>query len=217
MRISKLLEIASPPIGASLASGRQFPHWRERGPRFEELARLLAVHNGFYAFEAALHLFPEMEDRIEGSEKVGLQAWNAAAAWRDSYGDLLDGIFFFAEDVFGGQFGIRDDEIVTFEPEAGDIELMAHNLDDWAGRILSDYSQLTGYPLAHAWQSAHGPIPPGKRLLPKRPFILGGPFDEGNLFAVDAIKGMRYRGDLWQQLRDLPDGAQVRLKPLPLQ
>jgi hypothetical protein len=57
----------------------------------------------------------------------------------------------------------------------------------------------------------------GKRLLPKIPFILGGRYESSNLYAVDAVTGMCYRGELWQQLRDLPDGSQVRLKALPQQ
>ncbi|MDH0865430.1 SMI1/KNR4 family protein [Mitsuaria sp. GD03876] len=175
---------------------------------------MLFARNGFFAFESALHVLPAVE--TVAAPVIGVQAWNAQDTWRDRYEDLLSAIFFFAEDAFGGLFGIRDKEIVSFEPETGDLDVMADSLDGWAAAILSDHAQWTGHPVAHAWQAAHGAIPAGKRLLPKRPFILGGAFDVANLFAVDAVKGMRYRGDLWRQLRDLPDGAQVRLMPLPL-
>ena len=37
---------------------------------------------------------------------------------------LADGLFFFAEDVFGGQFAIRGEQVVTFDPETGEIEAM---------------------------------------------------------------------------------------------
>jgi len=136
---------------------------------------------------------------------------------RNWYQGLTDGLFFFAEDAFGGQFAIRNNDIVSFDPESGEIELLAQSPEEWAAKILLNYAQLTGYPLAHSWQIINGPIPMGKRLLPKIPFILGGRYEDGNLYAVDAVKGMQYRGELWQQLRDLPDGAQVRLKALPLQ
>lgn len=216
MHLQKLLAIGSKPIAVPLEPGLSMFGEAERGGRLEELARLLCERNGFYVFESALHVFPWADSDV-GGEVVGLQAWNAEKTWREWYSDLLDGIFFFAEDVFGGQFGIRDDRIVLFEPEAGEVEPVADSLEDWACQILSNFSQMTGYPVAHAWQVANGPIPVGKRLLPKLPFILGGSFDEENLIAVDAVKGMRYRGELWQQLRDLPDGAQVKLKPLPSQ
>jgi hypothetical protein len=122
---------------------------------------------------------------------------------------------FFAEDIFGVQFAVREKQIVSFDPETAECVFLADTLDDWAREILSRYADLTGHPLARAWQQLNGPLPIGKRLIPKIPFILGGKFDVSNLSAVDATQAMRYRGDLWQQIRDLPDGAQVRLLPLP--
>ena len=217
MPIDRLLSIASSalvPAGEVPASPiRKMP---DEG-RFRELHEMLSLRNGFYAYEAALHVFPWTADLRSWGGSLGVQAWNERRLWRDWYAGLIDDLFFFAEDVFGGQFAIRGAEIVSFDPESGEIERTADSLADWAHEILSSYAQLTGYPAGHAWQLIHGPIPSGMRLLPKTPFILGGSYDEPNLFAVDAVKGMRYRGELWQQIRDLPDGARVRLKPLPLQ
>ncbi len=177
---------------------------------------MLTLRNGFYAFESALHVFPWTNlPAAEGC--VGIQAWNERTLWRDWYGQLTEGLYFFAEDAFGGQFAIRAHEIVSFDPESGDTTPVALSFADWATALLTNYAQLTGFPTAHEWQVLNGPIPNGKRLLPKTPFILGGRYHESNLCAVDAVKGMRYRGELWQQIRDLPDGAQVRLKTLPLQ
>lgn len=70
----------------------------------------------------------------------------------------------------------------------------------------------TGYPLASEWQALHGPLPEGKRLLPKIPFVLGGAYDVDNLYAADALAGMKFRADIWKQLRDLPEGAKVELR-----
>ena len=58
----------------------------------------------------------------------------------------------------------------------------------------------------------NGPLLEGLRLIPKTPFILGGEYNVENLFAFDAVKGMRYRADIWKQIRNLPDGASVQLK-----
>jgi len=187
-----------------------------RGKAFQDLIQMLSAKNGFYAFEGALHVFPWV-DPLSLESGLGLQAWNEKGLWRDWYQGLTDGLFFFAEDAFGGQFAIRGEEIVSFDPESGEIEPLASSLESWANELLQSYERLTGYPLARSWQLVNGPIPVGKRLLPKIPFILGGAYEVSNLYAVDAVQGMRYRGELWEQLRDLPDGAQVRLKVLPLQ
>jgi hypothetical protein len=60
-----------------------------------ELVGLLRRRNGFYAFEAALHVFP-----LQSAGGVyGLDRWNAADTWVDAYDDLAHGCFFFAEDI----------------------------------------------------------------------------------------------------------------------
>jgi hypothetical protein len=214
MSIEKLLSIAT--SANSLAKMPNMVNLAKHSDSLvEELSRMLFRKNGFYAFEASLHIF-SWDDSMSQDGNFGLQAWNERALWRDCYDGLTDGLLFFAEDIFGGQFAIRENEVIFFDPESGDIEVLAKSIEDWAAKILLNYPELTGYPLAHSWQAINGPISRGKRLLPKIPFILGGDYEVNNLFAVDAVKGMRYRGELWKQLRDLPDGAQVRLKALPI-
>lgn len=182
--------------------------------RYLELGKMLALKNGFYAFESALHVFSAPASNLIPSEWDVIE-WNRHDLWRFEYEGLVDGLFFFAEDVFGVQFAIQGDLIVSFDPESGEIKNIADTLDGWAELILNNYPMMSGYPLAHAWQQLNGVLPMGKRLLPKIPFILGGQFEVNNLVAVDAVDGMRYRGELWRQLRDLPDGTQIRLKVLP--
>jgi hypothetical protein len=121
-------------------------------------------------------------------------------------------VLFFAEDVLGDQFGIKDSEIVRFEAETGLIESIAANLEEWAALILDDYKYQTGYPLAHEWQKAHGPIRSGQRLVAIIPFVLGGKFNISNLFALDAAKAMRYHGDLARQIRHAPNGTKIKFE-----
>lgn len=217
MNIEKLLSIASPPLAPVYDSASLSDDLLRTSTRKGELLSLLAQKNGFYAFENALHVLPYWPAQSIQGRVMDIQAWNEPALWRGWYQGLLDGLIFFAEDAFGCQFGIRGEEIVSFDPESGEIEAVATSLNDWAGQLLLNYKTVTGQPVARAWQLVNGEIPQGKRLLPKIPFILGGQFDEENLIAADAVEGMRYRAELWLQLRDLPDGAQIRLNPLPLQ
>ncbi|MBH3414533.1 SMI1/KNR4 family protein [Pseudomonas putida] len=118
---------------------------------------------------------------------------------------------FFAEDVFGGQFCIKDSKVYTFDPETGSLEYLADDIESWVQMLLSDYEVLTGYPLAHQWQKQNGQLPAGKRLLPKVPFVLGGEFVLDNLYLADAVEGMKFRADIAIQIKELPDGAQIRL------
>lgn len=174
-----------------------------------ELAELLRERNGFYAFESALHVFASGEPGAGGGS---LEEWNAADGWRAAFGGLADGFLFFAEDVLGGQFAIREDKVLSFDPETGQTELIASSVEGWADRLLAGYEVLSGFPLAKRWQRAHGPLAPGVRLVPRIPFVLGGEFDVSNLYPLDAAEGMRVRGELAVQIRDLPDGAKVRYR-----
>ena len=173
-----------------------------------QLVELLYHKNGFFAFESALHLFPA---GCRNSH-IDLESWNRADSWKHLYGDVANRYVFFAEDAFGEQFGLGHESVYKFDPETGAVEEHAPDLEQWAARVLDDYEYETGYPLAREWQVQHGPLPQGQRLMPKTPFVLGGAYDTDNLYAADALTGMKSRADIWKQIRDLPDGAKVRLR-----
>jgi len=140
---------------------------------------------------------------------MDLGRWNEDHLWRSGYQDMADGYLFFAEDVFGGQFAIKDGTVFSFDPETGEVDVMAQTMESWAAVLLDDYEVNTGYPLAHEWQVHNGALPDGIRLIPKRPFVLGGDFLVENLYPLGSVQGMRLRAELAHQLRDLPDGATV--------
>lgn len=204
--IAKLLAIASPAICAAVTEPVQLP--LSSSALGQELEAMIALRNGFYAFESALHLFP-LEDC---APEIGMGRWNSPGLWRHEYKALLEGHFFFAEDVFGGQFSIRDDQVWMVDPETGEASGISGSLEGWAQKLLEDHRVLTGWPLAHEWQMKHGPIPTGKRLMPGRLFVLGGEFEVANLAAVDAIQAMQLRGYIAAQLAGAPDKTKVRLK-----
>ena len=63
---------------------------------------------------------------------MDLEKWNDPKLWIEHYDDMALDVLFFAEDVLGDQFGIKDGEIVRFEAETGLIESIAANLEEWA-------------------------------------------------------------------------------------
>jgi hypothetical protein len=204
--LAQLLEISSRPlIDGPIADG--LPLLEPFGALGEELYELLSRRNGFYAFESALHVFPGgLADGV-----LDLAAWNAEPTWRSEFGELAKRHLFFAEDVFGFQFCMAHDQICSFDSETGQIAPMARSLEEWSAKVLADFRVLTGQPLAHEWQLAHGPLAWGQRLAPRTPFVLGGDFVLENLYAANQIELMRFRGYLALQIKDLPDGAKVKL------
>lgn len=173
-----------------------------------DLVKMLNQRNGFYALESALHVFPANSNQME----IGLDNWNENTLWRNSYQGLADNCLFFAEDAFGGQFCINDSKIYTFDPETGELDYLADDIESWAREIINDYKVLTGYPLIHQWQSLNGSLPARTRLIPKIPFVAGGEFALENLYLSDAVQGMKFRADIANQIKHLPDGGQIKFE-----
>jgi hypothetical protein len=163
---------------------------------------------GFYAFESALHVLPAATYEKE----MTLSRWNAFGLWQYEYAGLADKMLFFAEDAFGDQFCLSEGKVCSFDAETGEVKAMASSFEEWARRLLKEYDVLTGYPLLHQWQVKQGALPVGMRFMPKIPFVLGGQFALDNLYTIAAVSGMRTRGNLARQIKDLPDGAQVEFR-----
>jgi hypothetical protein len=83
-------------------------------------------------------------------------------------------------------------------------------LHEWAQKVVADVELITGYPVGRKWQSAHGALATGHRLVPKKPFVLGGDYQIKNLYSCEAVAGMRARGNLARQIADVPDGTPIK-------
>jgi hypothetical protein len=179
------------------------------GGNTEDLLSLLWSKNGFYAFESALHVFPSHQSaNLLG---LSLADWNSDESWRYAYlGDADEGIFF-AEDIFGCQFCLKNNSVYSFDPETATFDHIAENLLTWAEKILNDYDALTGYSIAHAWQKKNGSLKDGTRLIPKIPFILGGEYSTDNLWVCESVLAMRQRASIALQTKELMDGEKVKI------
>ena len=205
--IEKLLSIGSPALGREevVINLENFASFGRLG---EELLAMLNLKNGFYAFESALQVFPA----AHFAQEMTLSRWNSHGLWKFEYDGIADGKLFFAQEAFGNQFCIFQDQVWFFDAETGNVEFCADSMEGWAEKILSDYEMQTAYPFMHHWQKANGSIEPGHRLMPKMPFVLGGDFKLTNLYSLNAVSAMRFRGYLANQIKDLPDGTKIEFK-----
>ena len=156
-----------------------------------------------------MHVFPLGS---EPGTEIGLEAWNSDLLWRNGYGNLTEGLFFFAEDAFQDQFCISSRGVLRFKAESGETLFVADSIEDWARVVLTDCEYETAFPLAKAWQQINGVLPPTRRLAPKIPFVLGGQYCLENFWVTDAVEGMRTKADIALQIRNLPDGAKAKLR-----
>jgi hypothetical protein len=167
---------------------------------------LLSRRNGFFSFKSALQVFGF------GEWPFNIASWNSGDGWRKHYGALTDNLLFFAQDVFAGQYAIRDGVICKFDPELGEVSEFAESIEQWCEQILDDYDYESGYTYANDWQVVHGPLAPGERLFPKLAFVLGGDYEVENFWSSTVEKAAPLRGFLAQRLVGTADGTHIRLK-----
>lgn len=203
----KLASIGSNALGDDriIVNIEEFSSYGKLG---DELVEMLALKNGFYAFESSLHVFPATHFIRE----MTLSRWNSHGLWKYEYREIVDAKLFFAEDAFGNQFCVFQNRIYSFDAETGETELIADSIEDWAKKIFAEYPLLTGHPLLRDWQRENGLLPVGHRLMPKIPFVLGGEYAISNLYSLNAVSSMKSRGNLAVQIRDLPDGTPIQFK-----
>jgi hypothetical protein len=125
---------------------------------------------------------------------------------------MSEPIFFFAQDVYGNQFGIAKDSVVLFYSEIAEIEPIATSLPEWGEVLMADWRGFTGYDLAHTWQVQQRPLRARERLIPKKPFVLGGTYEVANLYAGEIVEAMRFRASLARQITTFRDGTPVNIK-----
>ena len=84
MSIDKLLAAGSSPL-RRLSDTTEATFFHRFGHLGSELIHFLQVRNGFFAFEAALHVFPSGGN----GDGFTLELWNRLDTWRSAYGKLI--------------------------------------------------------------------------------------------------------------------------------
>jgi hypothetical protein len=122
-------------------------------------------------------------------------------------------LFCFGQDIFGVQFAIRKNnaEVVRFDPESAEVKPIGDSLEAWAAWLLANPNVRGAAGFARAYQDERGALEVDQRLVPLQFFIVGGGYDFDNFAVRDAVTAMRIRGPIAQQVRDLPDGAVIKM------
>lgn len=174
-----------------------------------QLEKMLRLRNGFMAFSLSLHVFP-----YDSAVSQNIVAWNEEILWKNDYQLDLPEFCCFGENLFGEQFCFCDGKVFQFDPETGKLAYIADTIEEWAQMVLDDTDYMTGRSLAQQWQAQFGPLNEGCRLVPRVPFVCGGDYAVENLCAMEALRSMKYRASLANQIVTLPDGAQIQFEIL---
>jgi hypothetical protein len=169
---------------------------------------LLSKHNGLTAFDGGLRIFGTVPQVLPG-----LQDWNKKDGWRLEYRELIKkNLVFFAEDVFGNQFAFDGARVVYFDVENGRATPFANSFSDWLSIILEDPVDTLQLVRYKNWLKKGERLEPSEHLCPTYPFVVKADPPLHELYRVSSAQDMRYKGHFAYQIKDVPDGAQIKIK-----
>ncbi len=169
---------------------------------------LLSLHNGLTAFDGGLRIFGTNSGMLPM-----LQDWNKREGWRSAYKELVnESLIFFAEDAFGNQFALDDEKVVYFNAETGRATPFANAFSEWLSIVLEDPVDTLQLILFRSWMEKGEHLEPSEHLCPVYPFIVKSDSPLNELYRVDSTEDMSYKGNFAYQVKDVPDGAQIKIR-----
>lgn len=117
----------------------------------------------------------------------------------------------FAMDSFGDVFVQHSDGIARVSTEVSEVAEDWGDLEAWVSDVISDPDGVLGKGFLEEWVVVNGPMAKGHRLTPKMPIIFGGAFTVENMVAMPIEEILSFRAYIYDQIKDLPDGARVMI------
>jgi hypothetical protein len=112
----------------------------------------------------------------------------------------------------GDQYLLRDGQVMQLSAETGELEALGVDLDGFFAAVEADPVETLGlHPLLQLQQEG-GRLEPGQLISVYPPFVAEQSADGVSLAPVPARDRHDFLWTLAEQLRDLPDGATVRLR-----
>jgi hypothetical protein len=97
------------------------------------------------------------------------------------------------------------------ESETARLEHIASSRSELLKKLEQEENLLLGSALVQELADKGLQLADGQCIGFKTPTVLGGTFDISNVYPADAYERVSFLGDMNEQLKEVPDGAQVRL------
>ena len=144
--------------------------------------------------------------------------WNSPnGGWHDDWPSMPQGIAF-ATDWLGRLYlfdprPLRggDPPIGLLDPAAGQYERTEWSFEEFVGPVLADDGRgLLDADRFAAWTGSGGRVPGMDECVGyKVPLILGGAADASNMEVSSLVVWVSLSGQIYEQTKDLPEGAQI--------
>ncbi|MDX2173675.1 MAG: hypothetical protein SFY56_11190 [Bacteroidota bacterium] len=162
-------------------------------------------HTGFY-FNKSLHIYGISADNFHDIIFIN-------QLFKSNYNFAInENVKCFASDLFGNQFCWNGYEIIFFNNETCEMEPLAKNFREWVNVILEDINYFTGNSILNLWEEIMLPLEFSEKLVPIKPFVLGGEYHPNNLRPLNFIESIKYNSEIAKQIFDLPDGTEIKIE-----
>lgn len=168
---------------------------------------ILESNNGGYFYEQSLHIY-SYSHRFDFND---IEYVNALL--KQEYGEIINGLLAFGEDVFGNQFcfdTINNNTIIFFDSETGEKTVIATGFINWVQVLQDRLEYYTGINILREW-NLNSPLEINQRLFPKKPFVMGGDFTVNNLYSAAFPSYIKAYANIARQIYNLPEGTPVKL------
>lgn len=155
--------------------------------------------NGGYFYDFSLHLYGISPEKYNDVFQVNAILAEKCSIWQKSF-------FSIGQDIFGNQFVFSGNDILFLNLETGESEMIANSFLEWIEVISENIAYFSGCAFSKLLSNKQG-----VRLCPKLPFVLGGEYEEENLYSMPFPKYLQYYSDLEKQIRDLPDDTEFEI------
>lgn len=116
----------------------------------------------------------------------------------------------FAMDTFADLFAAHKGGVIRIGTETGDVAETWPSLVAWKDDILSD-PRAVGQSFLEMWEEVNGKLGEDQRLTPKMPIVFGGEYTVENMVPMQVQDILKFRSDIAEQIKGLPDGARIML------
>lgn len=169
----------------------------------EFLRAFYKEHNGFIAYKGGLHVRGCV---LSPSWHSLGYVWHGSSKLADLFECVKPDDIPFAQDCFGDQYLIRENEIIRLLSETADLEFLEVDFNGFIKRAMenpADYLNIGNLDALN--------IQPGLLLSVVPPFCFKSE-SERSFKLTDAEERIRFLSDLSKQIKDLPDGTGIQMK-----
>ena len=175
-----------------------------------DISAFLRHKNGFIAAHGGFHVRGACIAPKWHSIRV---AWEGDYALHHLYPEVRKSDIPLAEDCFADQYLLREGQVIRLVGETGDIEAMECDWQEFLASVEADPIGYLNLGFLDRFREQFGPLAPGYLIHAYPPFVT----IEGrnpSLRAIPALELRSFHADFARQIRDVPDGGQIRVKVL---